>query len=226
MATKKPIRVWSLTVQQNFCDLPSVPRMKEVCDEMAKSWVFQLECGHNAGHEHYQVRLETIDKQMTETMLTVFEARGFDRRDLTFRPESNNSIQQGGLSFYVMKDDTRVDGPWHDATFRPPKKRKVYEGKDLACMANPYPCQAEILRRIAQPSDDRCLDYVWDPEGCSGKSKLMKYLRFRGDDVARVPLGSATQIKTCVIEKGPHSTYMVALPRVRGADEQHRAERY
>ena len=38
--------------------------------------------------------------------------------------------------------------------------------------------------------------------------------------MARVGLGSATQIKTAVIEKGAHTIWMVNLPRVRGGDER------
>ena len=45
-------------------------------------------------------------------------------------------------------------------------------------------------------------------------------MRWTTDDVARVGLGSATQIKTSIIEKGAHRAYMVDLPRVRGSDER------
>lgn len=226
MASRKPLGMWSLTIRDNYVPLPGIPRMKDVFSEFARSWVFQKECGHNAHKDHYQARLILEDKQTTETMLTVFECRGFDRRDLTFRPESNNSVQQGGLSFYVMKDDTRVDGPWYDPSFKQPKKRKVYEGRDLQCVIDhPRDFQAEIIRRITAPPDTRCIDWVWNQSGCAGKSVLMKYLVFKEFDVCRVPLGSATQIKTSVVEKanqngGGSRTYMVDLPRVRGNDER------
>ena len=76
------------------------------------------------------------EKQLGNTMLEVLSRRGFDVRDIELQPESNNSIQQGGLSFYVMKDDTRVEGPWCDASFKV-TKRKTYEGRDLAAEALP-----------------------------------------------------------------------------------------
>lgn len=193
--------------------------MKDILDEFAKQFCFQKEAGSQTSHLHYQARVIMEDAQMKDTMLTIFEARGIARSDITFLPESNNSIKQGGLSFYVMKDDTRVEGPWYDASYNP-KKRKRYEGKDLACMATPLPFQQTIIDAIKEQADDRSINWVVNVTGCAGKSKLMKYLRFNKFDMCRVPLGSATQIKTSVIAKGEHSVYMVDLPRVRGGDER------
>ena len=154
------------------------------------------------------------------TLLHLMEMRCFERTQCTFAPESNNSIQQGGLSFYVMKDDSREDGPWHDSTFRP-KKRKQYEGKDLLCMKTPLPWQAAVVSMLQADPDDRTLIWIADTVGNHGKSKLMKWLRFQPDmDCARVPMGSATQIKTSVIEKGAHRTFMVDLPRTVGKEER------
>lgn len=218
--SRKPLKFWSLTIECNHAPLPPTKRMQGILDEFAESWVFQLECGENAGKNHYQVRIIMSEGQMTETMLTIFEARGLDRRDVTFLPESNNSISQGGLSFYVLKDDTRVDGPWHDDKFKP-KKRVIYEGKDLQCIRDSKrPFQQFIINQISQPPDDRTMHWWYNRSGCGGKSKLMKYLRQTHPSFARVPMGTATQIKTSVIEKGPCETYMVDLPRVRGTDER------
>jgi hypothetical protein len=157
---------------------------------------------------------------MTETLLYCFEARGYNRIDLTFLPETNNSLTQGGLSFYVMKDDTRIDGPWYDPSYNP-KKRVIYEARDLECMKYPRMFQSEIMRICAGQPNDRDMNWVVNFSGSGGKSKLMKFMRMTLTwDMARVPMGSATQIKTSVIEKGAHKIYMVDLPRVRGSDER------
>ena len=55
------------------------------------------------------------------SVLAMAGAIGGHGRDVTVLPESNNSIQQGGLSFYVIKDDTRKAGPWYDPSFKPLK---------------------------------------------------------------------------------------------------------
>lgn len=130
---------------------------------------------------------------MTETLLVIFEMRGFDRRDVTVLPESNNSIQQGGLSFYVIKDDTRKAGPWYDPSFKP-KKRNPYEGRDLKCMDEPYAWQKKIMDILNEEADDRTINWVYNASGCAGKSKLMKYLpRVRGSDERQQELFSALE---------------------------------
>jgi len=218
--SRKPLKFWSLTVYSNFGPPLFPNRMKDILNEFADSWVFQLERGVNADKLHFQVRLIVHEGVMTETLLTIFEARSLDRRDITFLPESNNSIQQGGLSFYVMKDDTRVEGPWHDSTYKP-RKRVHYEGNDLECIrSSKRPFQQHIIDELKHPPDDRTLHWWYNHSGAGGKSKLMKYLRVTHPSFARVPMGTATQIKTSVIEKGPCQVYMVDLPRVRGTDER------
>jgi hypothetical protein len=218
-ASRKPLKCWSITLAQNFKPLPPHTRVMDILDEFFAQWAFQLEEGKTAGKEHYQGRAIISEPQMTETLLVIFESRGFDRRDVTVLPESNNSIQQGGLSFYVIKDDTRKAGPWYDPSFKP-KKRNTYEGRDLRCMDEPYNWQKHIMDVINEEPDDRTINWVYNASGCAGKSKLMKFLRWTNPEMARVGLGSATQIKTAVIEKGAHKIYMVDLPRVRGGDER------
>lgn len=218
--SRKPLKFWSLTVQKNYRPLPGVERMKLILTEFSQQWCFQLEKGRAAGKEHYQVRLILREAQMTETLLTVFEARGFDRKDLTIIPESNNSICQGGLAFYVMKDDTRLDGPWNDPSYTRPNL-EMYDYADLGCMSEPLPFQRSIMDMCEIEPDDRTLHWVYNAAGRAGKSKLMKYMRCNQKFIfARVPLGTATQIKTSVIEKGRRKIYMVDLPRVRGSDER------
>lgn len=216
----KPLHFWSITLYHNYTTRPSASRVKDIFSEFFDQWCFQLEKGTKEGKEHYQCRGIINPAQKTETLLTVIEARGYDRRDITFLPESNNSLAQGGLSFYVMKDDTRVEGPWYDPTYNP-RKRVTYEGRDLECMKTPREFQTWIMAQCATVPDDRTMYWIFNQSGCGGKSKLMKYMRMNPEwDMARVPMGSATQIKTSVIEKGPHSIYMVDLPRVRGSDER------
>lgn len=200
--------------------LPTVERMCEVLTEFAKQWCFQLEKGHNQHKLHYQIRIILPEAQKKETILQVFSCRFQDMRDVTFLPESNNSICQGGLAFYVMKDDTRMDGPWYDPSYVP-RRRNLYKGEDLVCMEKPFPFQQSIIDAVSKPPDDRTINWVANFDGCAGKFKLMKYMRMNPQkfDFARVPLGTATQIKTSVIAKGPHRIYMVNLPRVRGSHE-------
>ena len=110
--------------------------MKATLDELTDQWCFQLEKGETHGKLHYQCRVlmkkEGRKPQYGATMLQMFTCRKpYEEKDLSFQIESNNSVQQGALAFYVMKDESRQAGPWYDSTYKLPKPRKVYEGKDL-----------------------------------------------------------------------------------------------
>lgn len=215
----KPLKYWSITIDTLDVSPVSVERVQDIFDEFFAHWVFQLETGSNSGKEHYQCR-GVLEKALTKSsLLQIFDMRGL-KDQVRLLPESNNSIQQGGLTFYVMKDDTRTAGPWHDSSHAPRKRRK-YEGKDLECMNSPLNWQATIMNMMKAPADDRTIIWIADMVGNNGKSKLMKWMKCKSTiDCTRVPMGSATQIKTSVIEKGPHDVYMVDLPRTVGKEER------
>tara|TARA_B110000046_G_scaffold64943_1_gene72395 strand:- start:467 stop:1369 length:903 start_codon:yes stop_codon:yes gene_type:complete len=211
---------WSITLTHNYTELRDVAHVKDLLSEWFAQWIFQLEAGDATHKDHYQCRGLLPEAQMTETLLSIFECRGYDRRDVTFLPESNNSDAQGGLTFYCMKDDTRKEGPWHDSSYCP-RKRDTYDGEDLECMKHPFDHQQFIMDACLQPADDRSMCWVVNISGCGGISKLMKYMRMSPTyDMARIGLGSAIKMKAAAINEGPHRIFMIDLPRVRGSDER------
>ncbi len=215
----KGIKIWSVTVLQNFNELSS-GEISAILAEFSEQWCFQMERGSETGGEHYQGRMILREAMTKETLLQVLSCRVKDMRDVTVSPESNKSIEKGGLSFYVMKDFTKLDGPWMDSSYKLPKV-VTYNFEDLECMKVPLEWQQRVIDHCRAPWDDRCINWVYNEKGCAGKSKLMKWMYCESDlDMARVPMGSAIQIKTSVIEKGAHKIYMVDLPRVRGGDER------
>lgn len=215
----KMLKFWSLTVSQNFSVLPTIERMTEILIEFSLNWMFQLEKGTDLGKLHYQIRMILSEAQYKSTLLAVFKCRLPNIEDVKFCAESNNSISQGGLSFYVMKDETRVDGPWYDPSYQICKK-VAYLGNDLKCMENPLAFQQRCIDMMSVEPDDRTINWICQEAGNAGKSKLMKFLRCNSKfDMVRIPLGTATQIKTNVIASGVHKIYVVDLSKVRGSHE-------
>ena len=91
---------------------------------------------------------------------------------------------------------------------------------------NPFPWQDKVMKSIAVWDDDkggpdRHINVIVDKQGNHGKSKLIKYLAFK-KIAAAVPAGTATQLKTYLIQMGPFKAYMVDLPRVSGKEENFR----
>eukprot|EP01050_Picozoa_sp_SAG11_P002770 SAG11_NODE_144_length_14830_cov_17.955943_3_plen_193_part_00 len=96
-------------------------------------------------------------------------------------------------------------------------------------MNRPHSWQHDIIEIITPAADDRTIHWIWDADVGKGKSKLFKFLCWGGAarkfgvaavDAKRIPLGSATQVKSAVLEAGPHKTFLLDLPRVRGKDEK------
>ena len=152
------------------------------------------------------------------TLVNVFKSGGFEDPLLNLAAEPNNSARSDGSNFYVTKIAGRVCGPWYDASFIPTKKRKEYDGKDLECMETPLRWQQSLMEQIAEPVDDRTVNWLVNFEGNIGKSKLQKYLVWKGL-AQRVCMGTATQIKTAVCTDEPHACYVCNIPRVSGSQE-------
>lgn len=206
-------QVFYFGIIARFCPEPkdgTEEKIKEILTDLnVDDYVFQLERGTELGKFHYQCWVHTKDKIRPETLRKTLP---LDVENLTSwgcQPASNNGKQQ--LRTYCMKKETRVAGPWGFRT--------IYTGADLACMSTPYPWQQDLIDMIAAPPNDRTIIWIHNPAGDVGKSKLMKWCKYN-NLCRRIPLGTATQIKSSVITQGPHRCYMLDLPRVRGKEEK------
>lgn len=98
----------------------SVDDLHSLLRPLCKKWSFQLERGakktekHPEGYLHYQLRLSLVKKKTLKSALAFLLAGGFKGHLTT---SSTNSLT--GDAFYVLKADTRVDGPWTDKDYVP-----------------------------------------------------------------------------------------------------------
>lgn len=128
----------------------------------AKKWVFQRERGEEKGYEHFQCRVDLKHKLRPAAFRALLEQE--DIHGFHASPTSSQAIGKAKFE-YVMKEDTRIEGPWRDdpkehfpALFRMP-------------LDNPRPWQKSVLEL---PYDDRKINIVFDYKGGSGKSSLMR----------------------------------------------------
>lgn len=130
-------------------------RIIKQLDLYCKQWVLQQEEGES-GYLHYQGRVSLKDKtrmsaliklgilsDKTHWSITSNKAKGFD---------------------YVMKEDTRIMGPWMD-TDKPRYIPRQYRGK----METLRPFQKHILES-AYHFDERIINVIVSPDGNIGKS--------------------------------------------------------
>lgn len=212
---------WNASDAESDSSLPLHESLQTFLDERSWKWVYQLERGEDRGRFHYQGRIHLDERRCKITVLNLFQAAGWDVTNLTLKPESNNSLKTNGLDFYVTKVDSRISGPWMDATYSPPVKPEKYTGEDLECMQNPTPWQAQLVDMTTNKPCERTVHWIFNASGNAGKSRLQKWMCW-SLGAKRIPLGTATQIKTAVVAVGARTCYVVNIPRVTGNAESQR----
>lgn len=204
---------WSCTIQKDGKveegDLPARTLVEEMLRKWgAKHWVYQHERGGKENRDHWQVQVQ-LNSKKRRTWLLRNLPDGMERKWVTVGATSEKGST--GAFNYCMKDDgTRVAGPWSD--------KPIYQGQDLLVMNNPLPWQQEVIDMVNAPPDDRTVVWIHEPVGGVGKSKLLKYLRWK-NLACRVPIGTAGQLRSAMIAKGAHRCYVVDFPRVLGKDD-------
>lgn len=168
---------------------------------LAKKYCFQKERS-DTGYEHYQGRLSLIKKRRFKKALKIIKGYTvFEKVHLS--PTSNNT---GTSMSYVMKDDTRIDGPWRDTD-----AKKLYVPKHVSCIKTLRSFQADILR-MAGEYDSRVVDLIYCPNGNKGKSILIGKARARGMRVMP-PVFDYKDILRMVYCMPTASAYFVDMPR-------------
>jgi len=172
-----------------------------------KKWVFQLEQGESSGYLHYQGRGSLIKRRRLPEAIALFTKAGLTGFHLS--PTSNGN----GDSFaYVMKLDTRVEGPWSDQDKEPAYIPRQY--RDIA----PYPFQQSIIDSL-NTFDSRTINCVVDLKGCQGKTTIgcicclmHNGIRLPPVDDSKLLLASVCDILTAKKERSPGPIF-VDLPR-------------
>lgn len=145
-------------------DIMEVEDFIKELQPIAKKWVFQEERTPTTQKIHYQGRLSLFKKKRQPelcSMLNNGPLRGMDVSE-----SSENSMQFE--IFYALKEDTRVNGPWDNRTYQPPRYiPRQYQG----LIESLYPWQEAVLNSRRDFSE-RCIDVIVDRQGCSGKSTV------------------------------------------------------
>lgn len=193
--TKNPIAVWDYTAPTSLLSFDQVITFLK---DNGKHWVFQKELG-KSGYEHWQIRISLNNKTRTAPFL----ANGHPT------PTSNT----GSTTFdYVMKEETRIEGPWDDKSYKE-------EPWDLAMIKEWHPWQSDIFKSLKK-RDDRIINVLVDHEGGIGKSKVFKKALYEEWAGVIPVIGDAKDIIQACCSMGPYPAYIVDFPR-SGESELH-----
>ena len=169
-------------------------------------FAYQLEKGES-GYEHWQCRVQMIHKRTCKALLTdVVPAIG------GHWSVTSNGVHNGPKAFtYVMKEDTRLDGPWDDTslvTEKPPLTRQLQRFMEHDF----YPWQDKCYK-LVQEEDDRWIHLVFDEIGNVGKSIFLEFLEFQGLAFEMPPLRHMEDIMEFAHSFPPQKAYIIDMPR-------------
>lgn len=169
-----------------------------------KSFVFQLE-ESSSGYVHWQGRVSLIKKKRLGTLINF--CKSIDSlQSIHWNPTSNNGIDKG--SFYVMKTDTRIKGPFKDTD------EPIVITKQMEIFANwsLRPWQQSLINTTSQFCM-RSIDLVYDPQGNAGKSLFSEYLESQGNSEEIPPFRLMDHIFEWVCSRPIKQIYIVDMPR-------------
>jgi len=179
--------------------------LKECLKGIAKHYVFQLERS-DTGYEHYQGRMSLIKKRREGEKHILLKL--FKDTPPNYLGVTTNGEHYRGDAFYMMKEDTRIRGPWSD------KDEVFIETRQLAIFNNlelrPY---QKHLKEMASTFDMRKIDLIFDPIGNIGKSLFSEYLEYEGLAEEIPPFRLMDDIFQWVASRPTKKCYVVDMPR-------------
>lgn len=180
-------------------------KIVEWLNTIAKHWVFQKEKAPTTGYIHWQGRFSLKTKSRTIPYCPDGKCSA------TSEPASKNFD-------YVMKEDSRVDGPWNDIDY---SKEYVYIQKRFRdCKLNGW--QQMLLDTVLGCNSDRKIHVVVDDAGGSGKTFWKGYMMsFYKAKIIPSSMSSAEDMLQALCdmtENGWEGIVIVDLPRATRED--------
>lgn len=194
--------VWDFTLK---ADEIKSQELIDFLKNKVKKYAFQLEEG-KSGYLHYQGRISLIKKKSLSALIKFFKSELF--KTAHFSVTSNNAK---GDIFYVIKDDTRIDGPWTD------QDEVLYIPRQIREMDGLRPFQQYIVDN-AKVWDKRTINIIYCKEGNVGKSLLVGYCRAHKIGRALPPVNDQKDLLRMVCDLPTSRMYLFDMPRSMNKD--------
>lgn len=199
--SNSPLAVWEFRYSLKG---KSPDDIRNLLEGIAKHYVFQAEKG-DGGYLHYQGRLSLIKKRRAKERHLLLNV--FKEPPLYLQPTTKEEYRTKSFC-YVMKEDTRIDGPWTDKDEVKilTKQLKIF----MEYQKRPY---QDSLKKMATRFDMRAIDLIYDPRGHTGKSLFSEYLEYCGIAEEIPPHRLMDDIFQWVCTRPIKECYVVDMPR-------------
>lgn len=189
---QSPCVTYDLTV---WCSVVSYDDLVKLFKEHCRSWCFQKE-STKSGLLHWQCRVKAKEKCRSSYFINLLPEK-FGRVSPTSNENRDNA-------FYVMKEDSRVEGPWSDQD--PYIPRQVREMKEL------WPWQKKIVQ-LSTVWDTRSVYVIVDEKGSIGKSMLCLYMGCYKMAVTVPYCNDYRDIMRMAMDRPKRGCYLIDLPK-------------
>ena len=176
-------------------------------NEVFKKWVFQQERGEESGYLHWQIRGHLHKPTTAAACVSKFREILFGGRISV----TSKGVHQGNNFNYMMKADTRVEGPWTEKdimTAPPTLTRQLKEFFQY----EPRPWQKKVKEQIVK-TEDRCINILMDNVGNTGKSIFCESLEYEGLAYEIPPMTCMEDIMQCCMGIPGQKAYLIDMPR-------------
>lgn len=200
---------WFKTVEK--CNYPTFQEFGEFLLKWCKNFVFQLELGGEGNYYHWQCRVDMIGKKtchaMMKTVIPAFPAGS------TFSVTSKGVHEKKSFN-YVMKEDTKVEGPWKkdNIRVRPPMTRQLAQFIANVETDGFRPWQQNVLD-ICELEEDRFIHFIYDEHGNCGKSIMVEYLEFHDKALEVFAFNDMSDFMGFCHSMPVQKCYLVDMPR-------------
>lgn len=175
--------------------------IKKSLESLCRKFCFQKEKGEETGKIHFQGRFTLKIKKRKSEIIKLLQEESWKKFHISITSSNNQKND-----YYVMKDDTRIEGPWTDEDV------EIYIPKDIKKINELKPWQ-ESLRNTLKEYNERTVDIVFDESGNKGKTTLVRYMMLY-DDAELLPFcNDYKDIMRMAYDVGPKEIYLVDMPR-------------
>lgn len=184
-------------------DEVTVEAVREVLKKYCKQYCFQLEEGEETHRRHYQGRISLMVKKRQSELVKVL-AFHWEKFHISITSGANRDNV-----FYVMKDETRVAGPYTD-------NNEVFVPWDLMLITKMYTWQEQMIKELSVRKL-REVTLLYAPEGGEGKTIMSRVLAVYHDAVLLPSIDNYKDILRMVgsisRKQGMKELYIMDMPR-------------
>ena len=214
--TNKQVTGFDLTISVE----KSTANYQEVAERMRqvfRKWVFQRETSES-GYDHWQCRGYLWKKKRPCDCTKEFKETVWGGH---WSITSNASHSSNNFD-YVMKADTRTEGPWTDKDdqFEEPPQltRQLQEFYKKIESSGMYHWQ-ENLEKLIERKEDRKITCVIECDGNNGKSIFCEHLEYKRKAYEIPPMTCMEDIMQCCMCIKKQACYLVDMPRAMKKDK-------